>query len=272
VSYSIASGIGETMYFCWSRGRRNMVRSVANILNEDINNPEVRRISRRCMRNFCKYIIDLLRYPRADESFFKTNFQVTGQENLDEALKEGKGVILVSFHLGNLDLGVRFLSSQGYPINAIVDNLEWSKQLDVFLQKPRAHNGAKLINSKDISSRVLEVLRKNEIIALMIDCPNNLRGVKVKLGQKWVLVPAGAATLAMRTGARLIPCGLVRTSNTTFQGIIGRPIEYRQTGKLAEDVKNLTQNTVQALEEMTRQFLDQWYIFHPLFKDELQDS
>jgi lauroyl/myristoyl acyltransferase len=272
VSYPIAAGVGEIIYYSWARGRRNMVKSVANILHASTSDPKVRKTSRRCMRNFCKYIVDLLRYPNADEKFFKTHFQLTGWDNLDNALKEGKGVILVSFHMGNLDMGIRLLSSQGYAVNAIVDKLEWSKQLNVFLQKPRAQNGAKLINSKEISHHVLDVLRKNEILALMIDCPNSLRGVKVKLAQKWVLLPTGAATLAMRSGARLLPCGLIRTSNTTFRGIIGKPIEYCPSGKIADDVRDLTQNTVLALEEMTRQFVDQWYIFHPLFKDELQDS
>jgi len=249
-----------------------MVKSVANILHSNTSDPVVKKTARRCMSNFSKYIVDLLRYPNADAKFFKKNFQMTGWDNLDNALKEGKGVILVSFHMGNLDMGIRLLSSQGYPVNAIVDKLEWSKQLNVFLQKPRAQNGAKLINSREISHSVLDVLRKNEILALMIDCPNSLRGVKVKLAQKWVLLPTGAATLAMRSGARLLPCGLIRTSNTTFRGIIGKPIEYCPSGKIADDVRNLTQNTVLALEEMTRQFVDQWYIFHPLFKDELQDS
>jgi lauroyl/myristoyl acyltransferase len=272
VSYPIAATVGEIVYYSWSRGRRNMVKSVANILHASTSDPLVRKTARRCMRNFCKYIVDLLRYPNADKKFFTTNFQLTGWDNLDNALKEGKGVILVSFHMGNLDMGIRLLSSQGYPVNAIVDKLEWSKQLNSFLQKPRAQNGAKLINSREISHNVLDVLRKNEILALMIDCPNSLRGVKVKLAQKWVLLPTGAATLAMRSGARLLPCGLIRTSNTTFRGIIGKPIEYYPSGKIADDVRNLTQNTVLALEEMTRQFVDQWYIFHPLFKDELQDS
>ena len=272
ISYPIAGSVGVIVYHSWPRGRRNMVKSVANILHSSTSDPVVKKTARRCMSNFCKYIVDLLRYPNADAKFFKTNFQMTGWDNLDNALKEGKGVILVSFHMGNLDMGIRLLSSQGYPVNAIVDKLEWSKQLNVFLQKPRAQNGAKLINSKEISHRVLDVLKKNEILALMIDCPNSLRGVKVRLAQKWVLLPTGAATLAMRSGARLLPCGLIRTSNTTFQGMIGKPIEYHPSGKIADDIRNLTQNTVLALEEMTRQFVDQWYIFHPLFKDELQDS
>ena len=105
----------------------------------------------------------------------------------------------------------------------------------------------------------------------MIDCPNCSKGVKVKIGTKWVLLPAGAATLSLRTGARLVPCGLVRTSNTTFQGIIGKAIEYQPTGKVAEDAQELTQRVVNALEDMTEQFVDQWYVFHRFINDELQN-
>ncbi len=272
ISYPLAAGVGDVMYVVWPRARRNMVKSVANILNRDVGDREVRNIARHCMRNFCKYIVDMLRYSFAREDFFQKQFQITGQHNLDDALKEGKGVILVSFHVGNLDLGVRLLSSLGYPVNAVVNNLEWSGQMDAFLQKPRAFNGTRLINSRDTSMHLLDILRRNEILALMIDCPSCRRGVKVKLGQKWVTIPSGAATLALRTGARIIPCGLVRTSNTTFQGILGKPIECRLTGKIGDDTRDLTQCMVSALEEMTRSFVDQWYIFHPMIKDELQDN
>jgi lauroyl/myristoyl acyltransferase len=271
ISYSIAAGIGDGLYYFWPRGRRNMAKSVANILHKNTADRSVKTISRHCMRNFIKYIVDLLRYPFPKPDFYKNQFQLSGQEHLDKVLKEGKGVILVSFHLGNLDLGIRLLSSLGYRMNAIVNNLEWSGQLDRILQEPRAYNGVKLIKTKEASAHILEILRRNEILALMIDCPNGDRGVKVKLGNKWVLLPAGAATLALRTGARLVPCGLVRTSNTTFRGIIGEAIEYLPTGKVAEDARELTQRVVRSLEQMTRQFVDQWYIFHPLIKDDLQD-
>ena len=119
---------------------------------------------------------------------------------------------------------------------------------------------------------MIKVLKQNEILAMMIDCPNCTKGTKVKLGQKWVLMPTGAATLALRTGARLIPCGLFRTSNSTFQGIFGKPIEYHPTGIVADDVRGLTQCTIKVLEDLTKLSLDQWYVFHSLIKDELQTA
>jgi lauroyl/myristoyl acyltransferase len=269
ISYGIANMVGDLLYYTWPRVRRNVVRSVANVLNRDTNDREVRNIARHSLRNFSKYIVDILRYsyPRAD--FLEKHVKLKGREYLDAALSEGKGVILVSFHVGNLDLGIRLLSKLGYAVNAIVESLG-SGQLDKFLQNPREKGGVKLVNAKEVSSRLLTVLKQNEILAMMIDCPNCTKGAKVKLGQKWVMMPTGAATLALRTGARLIPCGLFRTSNSTFLGIFGKPIEYHPTGVVADDLREITQSTVQVLEDMAKLSLDQWYVFHSLIKDELQ--
>jgi lauroyl/myristoyl acyltransferase len=269
VSYSIAAGIGEGVYHLWPRGRRNMKKAVANLLNKSVNDPEVRKTARKCMRNFAKYIVDVFRYANPPREFFDKHVNMSGLENIKGALSEGKGLILVSFHLGNLDLGVRLLGHMGLPVSAIVDNLG-SNQLDAFLQNPRKKGGAKLINVKEVSNRLVDVLRRNEILALMIDSPNCRKGTRVKLGQKWVLLPTGPAMMALRTGAKLIPCGVVRTSNTTFQAIAGKPIEYQPCGDLSKDVQIITQKVVEDLEILTRQFIDQWFVFHHFIKDEMQ--
>jgi lauroyl/myristoyl acyltransferase len=271
MAYGIASAVGDATYLVWPRGRRNMIKSVASLLDCDEKDSRPRKIARKCMRNFCKYAMDILRYSYPRKDFFEKQFKINGLENLDGALKEGKGVILVSFHLGNLDLGARLLSHLGYPVHAVVNNLA-SGQLDRFLQQPRAQSGLKLIKSMDISSRLLDILRRNEALALMIDCPNEGDGVGVRLGKHRAIFPSGAAVMALRTGARVVPCGLVRTSNTTFQGFIGKPVDYQPIGRVAEDVKGLTQSAVKSLEEMTRAFIDQWYIFHPLILDEAQEA
>jgi len=271
VGYTIAAGVGDGVSYFWPRGRRNMIKAVACLLDADVNNPKVRNTARHCMRNFSKYIVDIFRYANPPQDFFEKHFKKTGFEYLDAALAEGKGVILIGFHLGNLDIGIRLLNKLGYPVNAIVENLR-SNQLDAFLQNPRKTGGANLINVKEASTNLLDGLRRNEILALMIDSPNCLKGVKVKLGQKWVLFPTGPASMAIRTGARLIPCGMIRTSNTTFHAILRKPIEYQPSGKLVEDIRAITQSTTEALEDLTRQYIDQWYVFHPLIKDELQKT
>ena len=267
ISYSIASAIGDAAYCLWPRGRRNMVKSIAAVLCQDVNSPEVRKNARYGLRNYYKSIVDIFRYAYPKRGFFEKDIDLIGTENIDNAFSAGKGVIIVGLHMGNLDLGIRALSNAGYPINAIVQNLE-SGQVDRFIQKPRANSGVKLISEADGILKMLNVLKRNEAVALMIDGRCYEKGVLVKLGNKNIMVPSGMAAMALRTGAKVIPCGLIRSTNTKFHGIIGKPIQFKPTGDLVEDARELTQRTVLALEGMARIFADQWYIFHALIKDD----
>jgi KDO2-lipid IV(A) lauroyltransferase len=245
-----------------------MAKSIAALLYKDIDSPEVRKTVRHCMRNYCKTIVDLLRYAYPKKGVLERDIDLIGVENIDNALLAGKGAIVVGLHMGNLDLGVRALSNAGYPINAVVNSLGLG-QMDRFIQKPRESSGVKLISATNGILYMLDILKRNEVIALMIDSPNCEKGVLVKLGSKIIMVPSGAAAMALRTGAKIIPGGLIRSTNTKFCGIIGKPIQFNPQGKLAEDAKELTQRTIQSLEQMARIFADQWYIFHPLIKDDV---
>lgn len=271
VSYPIASAVGDAIYYLWPRGRRNMIKSVAAVLDQDIRSPQVKKNARDGMSNFCKSIVDMLRYAYPKNEVWERDIALVGTENIDHALAEGKGIIIAGLHMGNLDLGIRALSHAGYPIHAIVQNLE-AGQIDRFVQKPRVRSGLKLIGATDGILQMLDILKRNEIVALMIDSPHDEKGIPVKLGQKTIMVPSGMAAMALRTGAKIVPCGLVRYTNTKFLGIIGRPVKFCPAGGLAEDARELTQCTVRALEEMARIFADQWYIFHPLIKDNTENS
>ncbi|HXY74121.1 MAG TPA: lysophospholipid acyltransferase family protein [Dehalococcoidales bacterium] len=266
VSYSIGSSAGDIMYSFWHRGRQNMIQSISKIACSDINKEDINRTARTCMRNYGKLIVDTLRYARADDRFFETNFELEGLHNLDVALEKKKGVILVGFHVGNLDLGPRLLSKKGYPVNAVVRHLG-SKGIDAFLQGARVNSGIKLIDAGTPSKRITDVLRNNEILALMLDSPKCEKGVKVKLGTHCVKIPSGASILSLRTGATIIPSVLVRTSNTTFKGELGKQVNSISSGRMVDDIHDLTQRTISAMEAMIKPYKDQWYVFHPLFAD-----
>ncbi len=264
-SYPIASVVGDSIYYLWPRGRRNMKKAIAAVLHQEPDSPEVRKDARFGMRNYCKSVVDTLRYAYK-ENFFKRDIDLIGLENVDRTLAEGRGAIIIGFHMGNLDLGIRALAYEGYPIHAVVQNMD-SSGLDKFIQRPRTHSGLKLVTAANGILYMLGVLKRNEIMAMMIDSPHNDKGITAKLGEKTISVPAGLAAMALRTGAKIIPCGTVRSTNTRFHGIIGKPISFSPSGNLAEDARELTQRAVSALEEMARIFADQWYIFHPLIKD-----
>jgi len=271
ISYPLAGFVGDIVYYVWPRGARNLAASIAAVIRRDIHSHEVKKTARYAMRNFCKYIVDMLRYAYPKKGVFERDIDLVGTENIEKALNRGKGAIIVGFHMGNLDLGIRALSHAGYPIHAIVQDLE-SGQTNRFVQKPRAQSGLKLLSASNGILEMIHVLKRNEIVALMIDSPGHEKGITVKLANKDVTLPGGMAAMAIRTGAAVLPCGLVRSTNTKFLGIVGKAVQLQPSGDLMEDAREITQRTVSVLEEMARLFPDQWYIFHPLIKDSVEEN
>lgn len=263
IRYLLACIIGDILYVIWLRGRKSFIANVKAVLGDQANSKVITRIARQAMRNFCKYCIDFLRSYDSQLRVSQETVTIHGLENIDLALKEGKGAILVSFHLGNWDLGIRTLSRLGYPLSVIVETLK-SKHLDKFVMKLRANLGVRIITTKEKICKMVEVLRRNELLALLIDHNNHNSGVEVRFGSCSALMPAGAATLALRTGAKVIPCWLVRSPNNTFHGFIGEPIRFHPSGNLANDIRQLTQHVITVLEQVVKQFPDQWYMFRRL--------
>jgi len=265
ISYPIASLIGNAAYFLWPRARRNMTKSCAAVLRQATTSPEARKNARWGLQNYYKSNVDIFRYTNPGRAFFE-NIDAIGIENLDNALKEGKGAIIVGFHIGNLDLGIRALGYAGYPVNAIVQKLEL-QDADRFIQKPRSDAGVKLIGETEGVLPAFRALKRNEIVALMIDGKVYEKGILVELGNRKILVPGGVAAMSIRSGASILPCCLIRSTDTRFHGIIGKRVEYELTGDLDRDAFEISRRTVRALEQMARIFPDQWYIFHDLIRD-----
>lgn len=265
VCYFLACIIGDFLYLFWRRARRSVKQNITGLLGNEASQKVINKAARQSLRNFCKYCVDFLRFYHLPPDNEEGKLTVKGIENLDKALRGGKGAILVSLHMGNWDIGATALSRLGYPINVIVESLKFS-YLNRFLHRLRTRLGLKVITTREGITRMAEVLRQNEILALLIDCPKHDHGVKVNFCNSQIRMPAGAATLALRTGAKVVPCGLVRLRNNTFLAFINQHLSFQRSGNLAEDIQELTQHITTALENLVKKFPDQWYMFQPLSK------
>jgi KDO2-lipid IV(A) lauroyltransferase len=189
---------------------------------------------------------------------------VEGIENLDEVLKDGNGAVLVSLHFGHWDFGATEIASRGYPVNGVVHHT-CSPRVNNFVDKLRSMSNMKTIAARDGITQMIHRLRKNEIIAMLIDKPNHGRRVKVKLCGSSTVVPTGAAVLALRTGAKIIPSGAVRLPDNTIHIILGKQISFQRTNDLNRDIQVLMQMVWHELERLVREYPEQLYIFHRLW-------
>lgn len=263
ISYAIAIAIGQLVYTSWGEKRRSAIANMRCVLGPDVSEAVVRRMARNSFRHYCKYVVEFLRFGRRSEEVAAL-VNTTGLHNIDAALEAGKGAIIVGLHFGNWDLAGAVLASRGYPVNVVAESFEPAK-LNALIQKPRLNSGLRIIPVDAASHGVLRALRRNEILGLLIDRPDFKDGVPVRFCGAITSVPAGAAALALRTGARILPGILVRLPNNTFRGIVGPAIAFEPTGDYEHDIQALTQRVFEALEAFVYAYPDQWYMFRPMW-------
>jgi lauroyl/myristoyl acyltransferase len=270
VCYAVAVLLADLAWAMLRTQRESAIDNMARVLERHRADPVVRRKAREAFRNYGRYIADFLRLPFVDGEELDARFKFNGWEHIDRALEGGKGVIFISAHVGNWDLASAVLSRRGYPVNVVAETFRPPK-LNAVVQGHRERHGTKVIPLESSARRVLGVLRKNEILGLLIDRPSPEAGVMVRFFGGLTEVPAGAALLAIKTGARLVSGVTVRNPDHTYTGFITSHFDVELSGDLSTDVRRLTQVIMDTLECFIRQYPEQWFIFRPMWPVEVVD-
>lgn len=264
VSYQLATWLADLIYLTWTQKKCNMWDNMAHVLGPQAHWKQVNHLAKQSLRHYFKYLVDFLRFPVMTAEEIQRLVKITGWENFDRALEAGKGIIFIGLHMGAWDFGGAALALRNYKMNVVVDTFN-PPRLNAFMVRARTRMGMKVIPLEKATRRVFQALRHNEALALLIDRPLTDSGVRVKFFDAFTRVPSGAARLALRTGARVIPGGLIRLPDNSFQAIVGHHIPFQSTGDLKRDIQVLTQRIMSSLEEMVRQYPDQWYMFRRMW-------
>lgn len=263
VAYGVAWALAHVVYLAWAEKRRNAIANMRRVLGPDTPSSEVHRRVRAVFRNYARYCVDVLRLPTLDLREVERRLEVRGWEHIEQAVAAGKGTIFVGAHMGSIDLAGALMAARGVPLNVIAETLR-PKQYNDLVQRTRARVGMKVITIEESARKVLGVLRRNEMLAILIDRPLQDEGIPVEFFAGRTRVPAGAATLALKTGASLVTGCVVRQGDR-FVAHVGSVIRPEPTGDKQRDQQALTQRLMQSLEGLIRQYPDQWYMFRPMW-------
>lgn len=265
LAYAIVGACAPIFSPLWTRQYREALANMERVLGPRPDPLEVRRQVRNVFRNYAKYLVDLLGLPRTRAEYIERRFRVHGLEHVERGLTSGKGLIMVSGHIGNPDLAAAFLASKGYPVNVIVETLRPRRWNDL-VQKLRELNGVRAIPIENGVRQMLRALRQNEVLAVLIDRPLCTEGVPVEFFAATTRVPAGAATLALRAGASVVAAVAIRTKDG-FEAHISPPIDVAPSGDADQDVRAITQGVMSWLEGLIRKHPDQWYMFRNMWPE-----
>jgi KDO2-lipid IV(A) lauroyltransferase len=157
------------------------------------------------------------------------------------------------------------LASRGYPVNVIHDTLT-PKRWNDRVQGIRELIGLRLIPVETGVREMLRALRRNEILAILIDRPMEHEGVPVHFFGADTRVPGGAATLALRAGAPVV-CAAIMRKGDRFEAQVSPMIAIQPSGDAQRDVQALTQKIMSWLEAGIRSNPDQWYMFRNMWPE-----
>jgi KDO2-lipid IV(A) lauroyltransferase len=266
IGYLVAVAAGELAYLGWGSKRRIAKSNFSVVLDLPDTDREVARVSRRSFRNFAKYLVEIMRFPAQTVDDFKRLVAVEGWEHLRAAMAHGHGVIFVSIHFGNFELGGARIADE-IPLNVIADELENQRLMDLLVGN-RAHKNITIHSPEGAAKKILSALRRNEMVGLMMDLGPRSQAfdnVSAPFFGEPAPFPTVAASLARVSGAPIIVAAVVRERDNTFRGIALPPIFVKRTRQTAHDVEHATEAIVRGLEGFVRRWPDQWYIFRPMW-------
>lgn len=264
--YPLAAFVATIMYLVWPSGRRIAEDNMRRVLGTGATKRQVNRAARQAFRNLGRYGADFVR----DHHKVEGKVVFSGWENIDSALAEGKGAIIVGLHMGSWELGAMTVAKRRYPLNVLVDRVYNNDKYSQWVHKTRSKLGMKVIAVKEGMPRLLTTLRRNELIAILIDAPR-LADIKVKFCDNEAKVPSGPAALSLRTGAKIIPAAILRDKGNQFKGWFREPLQFEPSGDFRHDVQELTQHIMDNLEDWVKRYPEQWFMFRRMWIQESAD-
>ncbi|MFC1848327.1 lysophospholipid acyltransferase family protein [Chloroflexota bacterium] len=147
--YALARVLACVVYLGWPRGRRRLRENMRYVLGNDASQKDVDRLAKESLFNYAMYLVDFIRLPSVKPEDIKRRVTLRGWENLDEALKEERGAILVGLHSGNWDMVGAAIAQGEYPLN-IIGKRNLSAKLNGFVQRRRLAKGMKTVPTDDM--------------------------------------------------------------------------------------------------------------------------
>ena len=184
-----------------------------------------------------------------------------------DAQARGKGVLIVTGHLGAWELSSFYHSLMGHPMGMVIRRLD-NRRLDGFVNRIRCLHGNKVLHKDDFARGLLTAMRQGESVGILMD--TNMtppQGVFVDFFGTPACTASGLARVALKTGAAVVPGFLVwEESERRYVLHFGERIALPNSGDPEADILELTQRCTREIEAWVRRYPDQWLWIHRRWK------
>lgn len=255
VCYSIAKILALLRFYLSRKDREAVIYNLTPVVEDK---SKLNKYAKEVFINFAYYLVDFFRYSKINKKFIDKYVKVEGLENLDKCLTSGKGVITLSVHLGNYELGGAITSLLGYSL-FVVALQHKDERLNEFFNYQRDLVGVKVIPAGVAVKRCFRELKKGGVIAFLGDRDFSGAGLKVKMFGRYAVVPRGPAFFVLKTDSYIVPSFLVRENKKYYRLIFENPIGIDKDNLNTEE--GIINQYIPLLEKYIKNYPQQWYLF-----------
>ncbi len=258
--------LGILIYYIDFPHRRIVTRNL-KFAYPEWTDEEICKVSKRVFQNLGITIFEIIQLAFFSKEDFLRNIRIKGEDHLLNAVEGGKGVIIISAHLGNWEAASLFAPCYfGYPVTVVVRKIE-SGIINRWILKLRTRFGNSVIDKEGALPEMMQTLRSGKILAMLIDQgTTKSEGVELLFYGKKVTVTPAAAMLALRCKSPVLPVFCIREEDQKLAIIIEPPVQLVRTKDLRDDLKTNTQIMTDVIEKAVRKYPDQWLWLHKRWK------
>jgi lauroyl/myristoyl acyltransferase len=264
VSYAIACRMADIWYCVSFADRKAVISNLNTITGSDIDAKNIERMARDVFRNFAKYLVDFFRFQKIDPDYIKDHISIEGIEKLDKALAKGKGVVVLSAHIGNWELGGVVLALMRQPMKAVTLTHK-NKKVNEFFTKQRMTGNMVPIETTSSLRGCYDVLKIGGILALLGDRDFSKNGVLINFFGKSALMPKGPAAFGVRLGSEIVPVFMIRKNTDMFSLVFEDPVPRPESGDDVRDTEEFLKRCVAVIERYVKEYPTQWYMFKKMW-------
>jgi Kdo2-lipid IVA lauroyltransferase/acyltransferase len=231
--------------------------------------PELIAIAKGAYRNIGIMAAEFFEIPYINRNNIQQYMDVEGMTHLKEALKQNKGVLSIVAHFGNWEMMAAAVPAVAGPMHIVYRPLD-NPVLENLINWVRAAHGNVMVPKEGAVLKAARLLGQKKIIGILIDQNMAAReGAFVNFFGRPACTTVSLAFLAMKTGAPVLPAFMIRMNDGRYKFLLQPAVELIDTGNTRRDMIANTQKFTDIIEDIVRQYPDQYFWVHQRWKTQL---
>jgi Kdo2-lipid IVA lauroyltransferase/acyltransferase len=260
----VGAYLGLIIYYIYIKRREIAFTNISESF-PDLSQVQNERICRESFRHFGMSVMEFIQLRRFNKRFIDKYISIVGEEYIQKALAQNKGLVGICPHLGNWEYVAAYIAGRGYPVSVIMKR-QSNRYVNNLIEKLRMSFGMELIYKSKAGFPVLRALKKNRIVAFVADQDAGRNGIFVNFMGRPASTAQGPARFALSSNSSAIIFTGVREKDGKIKIIISPPLNFDYNKENKSAVYHNTGKWTKAIEEYIKQYPEQYFWMHRRWK------